>query len=184
MVPPTAGMAGCLQPGRDFQPSPLPTAGCKTTQLEVVCMAHTPPQVSGPPVTFAHRGQAGALPHSPSVSPLLPVPVGPGAKVWALPPCIECQMETVHECPEDGSNEMQRLAAEEYERRNPGRPEISYVVITKEDVIEAIEKIPNAAAPGPDGVVPCLLKKAKNSVAKMLADIYQRLLQVLGRLEG
>ena len=47
-------------------------------------------------------------------------------------------------------------------------------MITKEDVIEAIEKIPNAAAPRPDGVVPCLLKKAKNSVAKMLADIYQQ----------
>ena len=65
------------------------------------------------------------------------------------------------------------LAAEEHFRRNPGRPEISYVVITKEDVIEAIEKIPNGAAPGPDGVVPCLLKKAKKKVATMLADIYQ-----------
>ena len=82
-------------------------------------------------------------------------------------------MEAVHECPEDGSEQVQRLAAEEHFRRNPGRPEISYVVITKEDVIEAIEKIPNGAAPGPDGVVPCLLKKAKKKVATMLADIYQ-----------
>ena len=49
---------------------------------------------------------------------LLPVPVGPGAKVWALPPCIECQLETVHECPEDGSAEMQQLAAEEHAKRN------------------------------------------------------------------
>ena len=47
-------------------------------------------------------------------------------------------------------------------------------MITKDDVIEAIEKIPNQAAPGPDGVVPCLLKKAKSSVARMLADIYQQ----------
>ena len=52
-------------------------------------------------------------------------------------------MEAVHECPEDGNEQVQRLAAEEHFRRNPGRPEISYVVITKEDVIEAIEKIPN-----------------------------------------
>ena len=171
-------MTGEIRDG--FQPSlPHLAAGCLPPEMDdegAACMAHTPPHAPGPLVTFAHCGPAGATPHSPSVSPLLPVPVGPGAKVWALPPtpCIECQMEMVHECPEDGNDEVKQLAAEEYSRRNPGQPEISYVVITKEDVIEAIEKIPIGSAPGPDGVVPCLLKKAKRSVANMLADIYQQ----------
>ena len=42
--------------------------------------------------------------------------------------CIECRMEAVHECHEDGSEQVQRLAAEEHFRRNPGRPEISYML--------------------------------------------------------
>ena len=103
--------------------------------------------------------------------------VEPGAKVWALPPppCLECKFEAVHECFEDLGEVAQLEAARNHARQNPGRPEMSYVVITKDDVIEAIEKIPNAAAPGPDGVLPCLLKRAKNTVSKMLADFFVRM---------
>ena len=41
------------------------------------------------------------------------------------------------------------------------------------DVTLAIDSIPNGASPGPDGVPPCLLKKAKIHVARMLLVIWQ-----------
>ena len=41
------------------------------------------------------------------------------------------------------------------------------------DVTLAIENIPNGASPGPDGVPPCLLKKSKVNIARMLLVIWQ-----------
>ena len=41
------------------------------------------------------------------------------------------------------------------------------------DVTLAIEKIPNGASPGPDGVPVCLLKNSKVNIARMLVNIYK-----------
>ena len=41
------------------------------------------------------------------------------------------------------------------------------------DVTMAIEKIPNGASPGPDGVPVCLLKNSKINIARMLVHIYK-----------
>ena len=41
------------------------------------------------------------------------------------------------------------------------------------DVTLAIEKIPNGASPGPDGVPVCILKNSKVNIARMLVNIYK-----------
>ena len=41
------------------------------------------------------------------------------------------------------------------------------------DVILAINDIPNGASPGPDGVPPCMLKKYKINISRMLILIWQ-----------
>ena len=41
------------------------------------------------------------------------------------------------------------------------------------DVTLAIDEIPSGACPGPDGVPPCLLKKSKMNIARMLILIYK-----------
>ena len=45
------------------------------------------------------------------------------------------------------------------------------------DVTMAIEKIPNGASPGPDGVPVCLLKNSKINIARMLVQIYKSSLE-------
>ena len=52
-------------------------------------------------------------------------------------------------------------------------PKIDGVFFDNIDVILAIDDIPNGASPGPDGVPPCLLKKSKVYISRMLVKIYQ-----------
>ena len=59
-----------------------------------------------------------------------------------------------------------------------GRPEINNQKMSGAffdwvDVTLAIEEIPSGSAPGPDGVPPCLLKKSKRNIARMLIVIFQ-----------
>ena len=98
--------------------------------------------------------------------------------------CIEGRKEEVHECEEDRwlglfVGEGCDTAAPEhlfvdgdsedaYRRRNPTNPEKNEVYM---DVVDAVKKIPNGAACGPDGVPPCLLKRGSTSVALMLTNI-------------
>ena len=82
------------------------------------CMAHTPPQATGSLVAFALRGLAGAPPHSPSVSTLLPVPMEPVAKVWAPPPLSQKSASRRLEETRDAS---QGLA---YQKRSPNLMEM------------------------------------------------------------
>ena len=51
--------------------------------------------------------------------------------------------------------------------------EIKDIIIHASDVKEAIGRIPNGASPGPDGVLPCLLKRADNSIARMMTNIFR-----------
>ena len=60
---------------------------------------------------------------------------------------------------------------EAYRRRNPDKPQLNWIAVTNEQMEEMITKIPNGASPGPDGILPCLLKAAKRSVARMLGAI-------------
>ena len=54
-----------------------------------------------------------------------------------------------------------------------GLPDLVYVLFTSEDVGEAIREMPTTSSPGPDAITPCLLRKAKGSLSRMLANIYQ-----------
>ena len=53
--------------------------------------------------------------------------------------------------------------------------EIDNVVFGREDVVEALSKLSNNAAPGPDGILSILLKKCKYSLADPLAIIFYRI---------
>ena len=53
------------------------------------------------------------------------------------------------------------------------KQELDGVFFDFTDVTLAIENIPNGASPGPDGVPPCLLKKAKVNIARMILIIWQ-----------
>ena len=53
--------------------------------------------------------------------------------------------------------------------------EIDNVVFGREDVVEALNKLSNNAAPGPDGIPSVLLKKCKYSLADPLAIIFYRI---------
>ena len=56
-------------------------------------------------------------------------------------------------------------------RRNPANPRLTELFFDHMEVFDAINKIPNEASPGPDGVPPCLLKKGGTSIALMLHNI-------------
>ena len=88
--------------------------------------------------------------------------------------CVKCRLEVVHLCVEDLEPAAQRLEAESYRRRNPSSPEISSILPSIDNMMEAISKIPNNSSPGPDGVPPSLLKNAKGSMAAILLDIFQQ----------
>ena len=50
---------------------------------------------------------------------------------------------------------------------------IEDIFIDYMDVVDAFKKIPNGSSPVPDGVLPCLLKRAETSIALLLTDVFQ-----------
>ena len=86
--------------------------------------------------------------------------------------CPECEEERVHECRLDweGSG-VQEQQQQDSPSSSPQK--IEGVFFDFMDVTLAINDIPSGAAPGPDGVPPCLLKKAKVNIARMLILIWQ-----------
>ena len=115
--------------------------------------------------------------------------------------CSECKVEKVHICPtdpqilnqiypEDEMNRNQIYPGDEMNRmhRSPGQPrgevipksttpEIEGSFFDYTDVPLAIEVIPSGASPGPDGVPPSILKRAKVNIARMLEIIFKSSLE-------
>lgn len=88
-------------------------------------------------------------------------------------PCARCELQVVHECWEDLEPAARRLEEQAYWRRNPTTPNMSDILPTIDDMVDAITKIPNNSSPGQDGIPPCILKNAKQSIAAMLLDMFK-----------
>ena len=65
------------------------------------------------------------------------------------------------------------LAAAEHVELEVG-PGLGYIVFTPDEVGEAISQLNISSSPGPDGVVPKLLKGAKGSIARMTSAMFQQ----------
>ena len=100
--------------------------------------------------------------------------------------CAECEQEKVHICPRDPAPRYQIYPRDEMNnmnippRQSPGEelpksklPEIENSFFDSSDVTLAIEDIPSGASPGPDGVPPIILKKAKVNISRMLVIVFQ-----------
>ena len=59
------------------------------------------------------------------------------------------------------------------QRQQENSQKLEEIFFDYSDVMLAIEDIPNGASPGPDGVPPCLLKKAKVNISRMLMIIFK-----------
>ena len=99
--------------------------------------------------------------------------------------CSKCTEEKVHIC---RSNLVSQYSAHPGDEMNSsvsvtcGQPSEEEVLKSPQiensffdymDVTLAIEAIPSAASPGPDGVPPCILKKPKVNIARMLVIIFK-----------
>ena len=62
---------------------------------------------------------------------------------------------------------------ESYRRRNPLNPEIANIYFNHQDIMDVITKLPNSASPGPDGMPPCLFKRAPLQISLMLENIFK-----------
>ena len=103
-------------------------------------------------------------------------------------------VEKVHICLNDSETWYQQYPGDEMNRyqiyhgdemnRNTGQPsgevipnsntpEITDSFLDYIDVTLAIEDIPSGASPGPDGVPPSILKKAKVNIARMLVVVFK-----------
>ena len=111
--------------------------------------------------------------------------------------CPECEQEIVHICPRDPVLRYQIYPGGQWlryqiyhgdemnmvnipTRQSRGEelpksklPEIENSFFDYDDVTLAIEDIPNGASPGPVGVPPTILKKAKVNIARMLVVIFK-----------
>ena len=98
--------------------------------------------------------------------------------------CSSCAQEIVHICqedqvdiytahPGDEMNSSSNVAEQTVLESVTNEPEIDNCFFDYEDVLQAIEEIPNSASPGPDGVPPCLLKRAKTSISRMLEKVFK-----------
>ena len=108
--------------------------------------------------------------------------------------CVQCSEQVTHECREDwpdaGQGGEQRSFVEDKTygtahpgrgqldnseealwRRNPPGPELKEVFFDHLEVLEAIKKIPNGSAAGPDGIPPSLLKNGGTTIALWINDI-------------
>ena len=69
--------------------------------------------------------------------------------------------------------EQERHLEQEQRGRTTNTMKLTDIIVDYLDVVEAIRNIPNGSSPGPDGVLPCLLKQGGTSIALMLTNIFQ-----------
>ena len=86
---------------------------------------------------------------------------------------VECPAVHSAQCTVSGDGKLMTDEEERYRRRNPPTPAISQMYFNHKDIMDMISKIPNGASPGPDGILPCLFKRAPLQVALMLENIFK-----------
>ena len=138
-------------------------------------LLRSPEQQRGP----GHPGQAppmmGALPH-PHPLPLRSPeqqrdPGHPDQAQHRLQQDLGPRGQAQHGLPERGGLQPQLV------HHAAAPASLGYVIFTGEDVKEAINLMPSTSAPGSDGMVPKLMKRAKGSISRILADIFQHSLE-------
>ena len=106
--------------------------------------------------------------------------------------CHDCKVEKVHICPTDPRiwyqifpRDKMNIVDEMNCISTPPSPPTGEVVPKSQtpeiensyfdytDVTLAIEDIPSGASPGPDGVPPCILKRAKVNISRMLVVVFK-----------
>ena len=162
-------------------------------------MKHTPSTAVFPPMVAPSLPHPSSLQHRHDLGhPAQPGPLGTAQH--SLPPLCALNAHhdhpgpTHHSQPEHQSDlglpaqlgpvdsAQQGLPEREGLHAQPGHhaasmTSLSYVIFTGEDVKEALNQMPCSSAPGSDGMVPKLMKKAKGSISRMLANIFQHSLE-------